>query len=121
QTDDGRVSKQIKKARASVEVNDNEEISKIIVNINDNLGASPKSSGKAYLIETAGDSVISREAFDFKCIYDSGDENSNLACIVDVDREMYYEGGMNYYICFDEGAIETDDVLSLPLEIELQR
>ena len=48
-----------------------------------------------------------------------GDEESGLALVVDIDREMYYEKAMNYYICFDTGAVETDSAVSLPLEIKL--
>ena len=90
------------------------------MNISDDLGASPQSSGKAYLICTTFSGFqISREAFDFRCVYDSADDESGLACVVDIDREMYYERSMNYYICFDTGAVETDDAISLPLEIRL--
>ena len=49
------------------------------------------------------------------------DDGESVSCFVTVDDgDFYYEPDVyQYYICLGEGAIESDDVISLPLQIRV--
>ena len=109
---------EVNRASAVKQIEDNCIVS-VIVSIGDSLGTNPKKNGTAYIIQTYGSTVALKEAVDFECLYDGNDDDSVLACVVNIDREIFYEEGSNYYICFEEGAISSDSAVNLPIEIKL--
>ena len=112
----GKTYASIRRSDATYETRDG-NITGVTVTVNQNIGKNPKSAKKAYLIKVTGETILQSEEFDFDCI-STGSERSFL-CVVIVDKPVKIEQGCEYYVCFDEGAIESDSSVSLPFEVKL--
>ena len=81
------------------------------------LGDNVEGGGKTYVYQMAGASVLQKVPAQISCV----DDGETITCFVTVeDEDFYYEGdAYQYYICLEEGAIKSEDSISLPLQIKL--
>ena len=65
----------------------------------------------------AGASVLQKVPAQISCV----DDGETVTCFVTVeDEDFYYESATyQYYICLEEGAIQSEDIVSLPLQIKI--
>ncbi|MGN0468453.1 MAG: serine/threonine-protein kinase [Acutalibacteraceae bacterium] len=116
ETSDGKMYVDVE-ADAIKEVDDG-QIVKVIVNLED-MGQFPDKKGNAYICQVMNGSVILKESVDFDCIYDEDDPDSGLSLVAEIDNEIYDEEGTDFYIVFEQGAVETDTSLNLPFQVKL--
>ncbi len=102
------------------EIPQDEFFRQVVLTIDDNLGDAPQ-GGTAYLYQMSGESVIQKVSAKITCEI-SEDHNGDILCTVNVeDSDFYYEPeNFQYYLCFDEGAIVSDTVITLPLQIRIK-
>ena len=112
----GKTYASVRRSDATYETRDG-NITGVTVTVSRSMGNNPKSAKKAYLIKTSGDTVVQSEEFNFDCIANGSERSFN--CVVIVNKPVKLEQGCEYYICFDEGAIESDSMVSLPFEVKL--
>lgn len=116
---DGKQYAAIKRTSATHQEQDG-QLTGVTVTVNQDIGTNPKAKGKVYIIKCSGTTVLQSEQFNFDCI--SNDElGKSFVCEVLIDKKITFDQGCDYYICFDEGVIETESSVSLPFEIRLEK
>lgn len=91
---------------------------KIVVEISDDLGESPQITGKVYVYMMYNGVSIQKIAP--ACSLVEGDNNTHLLNITIHDEEFFYEPDTyQYYLCLEEGSIESDTSVLLPLQMKL--
>ncbi|MDD6146276.1 MAG: protein kinase [Oscillospiraceae bacterium] len=102
------------------QIPDSEFFDEVLLTIGDNLGENPTASGSFYIYQMAGSSLIQKVRADAVC-ETSEDFGGDLLCRITVDDgDFYYEPeSYQYFLCFEEGAIESDSVITLPLQIRI--
>ena len=91
---------------------------KIVVEIGDDLGESPEPKGDVYLYMMVGRVNIQtiRPGISVK----ENDDGTYTCEITIHDEEFFYEPSeYRYYLCFEEGAIESETSIMLPIQIKL--
>ena len=91
---------------------------KITVEITDDLGEAPEPKGDVYLYMMIGKVNIQtiRPGISVK-----ENNDGSYTCEITIhDEEFFYEPSeYKYYLCFEEGAIETETSVMLPIQIKL--
>ncbi len=89
----------------------------ITLEIGDEMGSDIQIGGTVYIYQMQGASLIQKVPADLSCTF----ENEKIICNISVmDEDFYYEtNGFQYYLCLEEGAIETEAAVSLPLQVKL--
>ena len=118
-SDDGKTYMKISSYNVE-EIPDDEFFDEIVLTINDNLGENLMGT-KVYLYQMAGADVMQKVSADMTA-ENSEDFGGNVLCTVTVeDSDFYYEPeNYQYYLCFEEGAIVSDSVITLPLQIKIE-
>ncbi len=91
---------------------------KITVEIGDDLGEAPEPKGDVYLYMMVGKVNIQtiRPGISVK----ENDDGTYTCEITIHDEEFFYEPSeYKYYLCFEEGAIESETSIILPIQIKL--
>lgn len=91
---------------------------KITVEISDDLGEAPEPKGDVYLYMMVGKVNIQtiRPGISVK----ENDDGTYTCEITIHDEEFFYEPSeYRYYLCFEEGAIESETSVMLPIQIKL--
>ncbi len=91
---------------------------KITVEISDDLGEAPEPKGDVYLYMMVGKVNIQtiRPGISVK----ENDDGTYTCEITIHDEEFFYEPSeYRYYLCFEEGAIESETSIMLPIQIKL--
>ncbi len=102
------------------EIPDDEFFDEVIISIGDNLGENLMGT-KAYVYQMANTALIQKVSANVSCEI-SEDFGGDILCTVTVDdADFYYEPeNYQYYLCFEEGAIVSDTVITLPLQIKIE-
>ena len=88
------------------------------ITIHDDLGEAPVVSGEAYVYIMMGDIAIAPCSASLTC--DDNGDGSYTVKVQCLDNEYFYEEGTyQYYVCLEQGALQSDDAISLPLQIRL--
>ncbi len=103
------------------EIPDDEFFDEVLISIGDNLGENLMGT-KAYVYQMAGSALIQKVNANVACEI-SEDFGNNILCTVTVDdADFYYEPeNYQYYLCFEEGTIVSDTVITLPLQIKIEQ
>ena len=103
------------------EIPEDEFFTQVVLSIGDNLGENLVGS-KVYIYQMSGTSLIQKVSADMACEI-SEDFGGNVLCTITVeDSDFYYEpDNYQYYLCFEEGAIVSDTVITLPLQIRIEQ
>ena len=118
-SDDGKTYMKISSYTIQ-EIPDNEFFDEVLITIEDNLGENPEGT-KVYLYQMAGSALMQKVSANMDCEI-SEDYDGNLLCSITVeDSDFYFEPeNYQYYLCFEEGAIVSDTVITLPLQIKIE-
>lgn len=102
------------------EIPDDEFFDEVILTIEDNLGENLEGT-KVYLYQMAGSALIQKVSANMTAEI-SEDYDGNVLCTITVDDSDFYFEPENYqyYLCFEEGAIVSDTVITLPLQIKIE-
>ena len=100
---------------------EDEFFDKVLISIGDNLGENLLGT-RAYVYQMAGSALIQKVNANVTCEI-SEDFGNNILCTVTIeDSDFYYEpDNYQYYLCFEEGAIVSDTVITLPLQIKIEQ
>ncbi len=103
------------------EIPDDEFFDQVLISIGDNLGENLMGT-RAYVYQMSGSVLIQKVSADVSCEI-SEDFGNNILCTVTVDdADFYYEPDIfQYYLCFEEGTIVSDTVITLPLQIRIEQ
>ncbi len=103
------------------EIPEDEFFDEVVLTIGDNLGENLMAT-KVYLYQMAGSSLIQKVSANMTTEI-SEDFGGDVLCTVTVeDSDFYYEPeNYQYYLCFEEGAIVSDTVITLPLQIRIEQ
>ena len=103
------------------EIPDDEFFDEIIITIEDNLGENLFGT-KVYVYQMSDSTLIQKVSADMECEI-SEDYDGNVLCTITVeDSDFYYEPEyFQYFLCFEEGAIVSDTVITLPLQIRIEQ
>ncbi|MBO7319344.1 MAG: hypothetical protein J6V06_04915, partial [Clostridia bacterium] len=118
-SDDGRTYMKISSYNLE-EIPEDEFFDEVVLTIGDNLGENLMAT-KVYLYQMVGTSLIQKVSANMTAEI-SEDFGGNILCTVMVeDSDFYYEPeNYQYYLCFEEGAIVSDSVITLPLQIRIE-
>ncbi|MBO5937662.1 MAG: protein kinase [Clostridia bacterium] len=118
-SDDGRTYMKISSYNLE-EIPEDEFFDEVVLTIGDNLGENLMAT-KVYLYQMVGTSLIQKVSANMTAEI-SEDFGGNILCTVIVeDSDFYYEPeNYQYYLCFEEGAIVSDSVITLPLQIRIE-
>ncbi len=86
------------------------------------FGENPISTGNAYVYQVTfeGVALVKVKAVVTLVENDKSFGGKNTCYITVEDGDFYYEPDTyQYYICLEEGAIESDDLISLPIQIKV--
>jgi hypothetical protein len=102
------------------EIPDDEFFDQVVLVIGDNLGEN-LIGNKAYLYQMFDTALIQKVSANVECEI-SEDFGGNIVCTVTVeDSDFYYEPeNFQYFLCFEEGSIESDSVITLPLQVRIE-
>ncbi len=116
--DDGRIYTELEDYTV-IETPDNGSFGQVAIDIGTPLGNNVVSDGPAYIYEMSGNVIIQKVSAELICI--DSEEGTGITCYISVaDGDFYYSPDMyQYYVCLEEGAIESDSVISLPLQLEV--
>ncbi|MBQ8502928.1 MAG: protein kinase [Clostridia bacterium] len=90
----------------------------ISVEISDDLGPSPQPSGDVYVYMMID--AVHIQTIKPQVSLQENDDGTYLCSITIYDEEFFYEpSDYQYYLCFEEGAIESETSLILPVQIKL--
>lgn len=117
-SEDGRTYLKISSFELT-QIPEDEFFTQVVLTIEDNLGEAPEGT-TAYIYQMAGASVIQKVSAIIEC--ETDEETGNIICTVTVeDSDFYYEPqDFQYYLCFEEGAIISDTVITLPLQVRVK-
>lgn len=103
------------------EIPDDEFFDEVLISIGDNLGENLMGT-RAYVYQMSGSALIQKVNANVSCEI-SEDFGNNILCTVTVeDSDFYYEPDIfQYYLCFEEGTIVSDTVITLPLQIKIEQ
>ena len=103
------------------EIPEDEFFDEVVLTIGDNLGENLMAT-KVYLYQMSGTSLIQKVSANMTAEI-SEDFGGNILCTVTVeDSDFYFEpDNYQYYLCFEEGAIISDTVITLPLQIRIEQ
>lgn len=103
------------------EIPDDEFFDEVLLTIGDNLGENVMGT-RAYIYQMAGSALIQKVNANVYCEINE-EFGDNILCTVTVDdSDFYYEPeNYQYYLCFEEGAIVSDTVITLPLQIRIEQ
>ena len=101
------------------EIPDDEFFDEVLITIEDNLGENLMGT-KVYLYQMYDSSLIQKVSANMTAEI-SEDYDGNILCTITVeDTDFYYEPeNYQYFLCFEEGAIVSDTVITLPLQIRI--
>lgn len=119
--EDGRVYTDIEDYTI-LQMPENEFFDEVVIDITTPLGENIRTAeGKAYVYEMSGLTVIQKIAAQVICVETEEDGEMSIACFISVDDgDFYYSPDIfQYYVCLEEGAIESDSIISLPLQLEV--
>ena len=102
------------------EIPDDEFFDEILLSIDDNLGENITSSN-VYIYQMYGEALIQRVTANMTAEI-SEDFGGDVLCTITVDDgDFYYEPeNYQYFLCFEEGAIVSDSVITLPLQVRIE-
>lgn len=102
------------------EIPDDEFFDEILLSIGDNLGENITTSN-VYIYQMYGETLIQRTTANMTAEV-SEDFGGNILCTITVDdADFYYEPeNYQYFLCFEEGAIVSDTVITLPLQMRIE-
>ena len=102
------------------EIPDDEFFDEVVVVIGDNLGENLTGTN-AYLYQMYDSILIQKVTANIDCQI-SENFGGNIVCTITVeDSDFYYEPeNFQYFLCFEEGAIVSDSVITLPLQIRIE-
>lgn len=90
----------------------------LTLQLSDNLGASPLVSGDVYIYMMVG--AVNIQTVNPGVSIVQEDDGTYTCNITVYDEEFYYDASeYQYYLCFEEQAIETDSSVSLSLQIRV--
>lgn len=103
------------------EIPEDEFFDQVVLSIGDNLGENLMGT-KSYIYQMSGSALIQKVSADISC-ETSEESGGNILCTITVeDSDFYYEPeNYQYYLCFEEGAIVSDTVITLPLQIRIEQ
>ena len=88
------------------------------ITIRDDLGKDPVAAGEAYVYVMMGDIAIAPCSASLTC--DDNGDGSYTVKVQCIDNEYFYEKGTyQYYVCLEQGALQSEDAISLPLQIRI--
>lgn len=97
---------------------DNVDDKQLTLEISDDLGPSPELGGDVYVYMMIGDVNIQTASPGVSLA--EGDDGTYVCKITVYDEEFFYEPeNYQYYLCFEEGAIESDTSVILPLQLKV--
>ncbi len=119
-SDDGKTFMKISSYNVE-EIPDDEFFDEVLITIEDNLGENLMGT-KVYLYQMYGSSLIQKVSANMTAEI-SEDYGGNILCTITVeDSDFYYEPeNYQYFLCFEEGAIVSDTVITLPLQIRIEQ
>lgn len=97
----------------------NDSIMKVVVSIKA-FGNYPSQNASAYICQLTDSTLILKEAVDFNCSFDEDEPLDNVDIIIDLLGDIYYDDSSDFYIVFEEGAIASDESISLPIQIKIE-
>ena len=102
------------------EIPEDEFFDEVVIIIGDNLGENLIGT-KAYLYQMFDSALIQKVSANIDCQV-SEDFGGNIVCTISVeDSDFYYEPeNFQYFLCLEEGAIVSDTVITLPLQIRIE-
>lgn len=102
------------------EIPDDEFFDEIVLSIGDNLGENLTTSN-VYIYQMVNDTLIQKVTATMTAEADE-DLGGDLFCTVTVDdADFYFEPeNYQYFLCFEEGAIVSDSVITLPLQVRIE-
>lgn len=88
----------------------------IVLEISNDLGSQVQINDDVYLYMMIGDVTVQRVTP--TASIEEGDDGTYVCTVTIHDEDFYYEPEQyQYYLCFEEGAIESDSSVILPLQI----
>jgi serine/threonine protein kinase len=103
------------------EIPEDEFFDEVVLTIGDNLGENLMAT-KVYLYQMAGSSLIQKVPANMTAEVSEDFGGDVLCTIIVEDSDFYYEpDAYEYYLCFEEGAIVSDSVITLPLQIRIEQ
>lgn len=114
---EGREYKSLSSPKAKAELQ-GDSISKVTVSAK-SFGSYPIQNGNAYICQVTEGTVILKEPLDFTCSFDEDEPDDDLTVIFNLYGDIYYDDATDFYIIFEEGAVASDDYISLPVQIKL--
>ena len=99
---------------------EDEFFDEVLLTIGDNLGENLFGT-KAYIYQMSDSSLIQKVNANIDCEI-SEEFGGNILCTITVeDSDFYYEPEyFQYFLCFEEGALISDTVITLPLQIRIE-
>lgn len=90
----------------------------IIIEISDDLGSEAEINEDVYLYMMINDVTVQRTTPTASI---EEDEDGTYICTIEIhDEDFYYEPEQyQYYLCFDEGSIESESMVILPVQITI--
>lgn len=100
---------------------DNEFFDEVIIEIATPLGENIVSAENVYIYETVGSSVIQKITARLSIELTEDEGESIVCCYITVDDgDFYYTPEYyDYFVCFEEGALTSDNAISLPLQLQV--
>lgn len=119
-SDDGKTFMKISSYNLE-EIPDDEFFDEILLTIEDNLGENLMGT-RVYLYQMYDSSLIQKVSANMTAEI-SEDYDGNILCTITVeDSDFYFEPeNYQYFLCFEEGAIVSDTVITLPLQIRIEQ
>ncbi len=117
-SDDGKTYMKISSYNIE-EIPEDEFFDEVVLTIGDNLGENLMGT-KVYVYQMWDSTLIQKVSATITPEI-SEDFGGNILCTITIeDSEFYYEPeNYQYYLCFEEGAIVSDTVITLPLQIRI--
>ncbi len=89
-----------------------------VIKIKDDLGNDPVVSSEVSVKIMYGDILIAPCTAQLTC---KDNKDGTYTCAVKiVDRDYFYDELYQYYVCFEEGALVSDSMISLPLQVRVK-
>lgn len=117
---DGRVYTSIEDYTI-IQTPDTEFFDEVILEISTPFGENTSVQGNVFIYEMSGASIIQKTAANLEIALTESDGEPLICCYITVDDgDFYYSPEYyQYYVCFEEGALASDSVISLPLQLQI--
>ncbi|MBQ3136932.1 MAG: protein kinase [Clostridia bacterium] len=120
ESSDGRIYRAIEDYTL-IQTPENEFFDEVMLEISTPLGENITTQGNVHIYEMAGSSIIQKITANLEITLDESEGEQIINCHITVDDgDFYYSPEYyQYYICFDEGTLISDDIISLPLQLQI--